>query len=211
MPPIKTLIFDIGGVLLDIHSEKTFDFWAKATGLSLKRLNESVSWDIYYQYETGKLDDFQFYSGINNLLPGKNKISEGEFWYGWKQILGHETPIVDLMESLCETIPIWLLSNTNPRHIRYLATSGKYKFYRFITGAVYSFQTGCRKPDEKIYELTLDKIESSGEKVLYIDDNEENIEGAKNSGINAVIYEGLERLIETLEDFEISMTHPIII
>ena len=67
------------------------------------------------------------------------------------------------------------------------------------------------KPNEKVYELILDKIESSGEKVLYIDDNEENIEGAKNSGMNAVIYEGLERLIETLEDFEISMTHPIII
>ena len=64
---------------------------------------------------------------------------------------------------------------------------------------------------EKIYELILDKIVSSGEKVLYIDDNEENIEGAKNSGMNAVIYEGLERLIETLEDFEISMTHPKII
>ena len=43
---------------------------------------------------------------------------------------------------------------------------------------------------EKIYELILDKIVSSGEKALYIDDNEENIEGAKNSGINAVIYEG---------------------
>ena len=64
---------------------------------------------------------------------------------------------------------------------------------------------------EKIYELILDKIVFSGEKVLYIDDNEENIEGAKNSGMNAVIYEGIERLIETLEDFEISMTHPIII
>ena len=47
--------------------------------------------------------------------------------------------------------------------------------------------------------------------MLYIDDNEENIEGAKKSGMNAVIYEGLERLIKTLEDFEISMTHPIII
>ena len=44
--------------------------------------------------------------------------------------------------------------------------------------------------------------------MLYIDDNEENIEGAKTSGMNAVIYEGLERLIETLEDF---MIHPIII
>ena len=68
-----------------------------------------------------------------------------------------------------------------------------------------------RKPDEKIYKLTLDKIKSSCEKVLFIDDNQENIEGAKNSGMNAVIYEGLKRLIETLEDFEISMTHPKII
>ena len=67
------------------------------------------------------------------------------------------------------------------------------------------------KPDKKVYELILDKIESSGEKVLYIDDNEENIEGAKTSGMNAVIYKGLERLIETLEDFEIFMIHPIII
>ena len=64
---------------------------------------------------------------------------------------------------------------------------------------------------KKIYTLSLDKIESSGEKVLYIDDNEENIEGAKNSGMNAVIYEGLKRLIETLEDFDISMAHSKII
>ena len=98
MQPIKTLIFDIGGVLLDIHPEKIFNFWAKATGLSLKPLHESVSWDIHYQYETGNHNNFQFYSGINNLLPGKNKISEGEFWHGWNLILGYETPVVDLIE-----------------------------------------------------------------------------------------------------------------
>ena len=148
MPPIKTLIFDIGGVLLGIHPEKIFDFWAKVTGLSLKRLHKSVSWDIHYQYETGNRDDFRFYSGINNLLPGENKIYECEFWHGWKLLLGHETPNVDLMESLCETIPILLLPNTNPRHIRYLATSGKYQFYRFITELFIPL-----KPDEKIYGL----------------------------------------------------------
>ena len=78
-------------------------------------------------------------------------------------------------------------------------------------GAIYSHEAGNRKPDEKIYKLTLDKIRSSGEEVLFIDENQENIEGKKNSGMNAVIYEGLEGLIETLEDFEISIAHSKII
>lgn len=211
MPAIKTLIFDIGGVLLDIHPEKTFNYWAKATGVSLKYLHEFVSWDIHYQYETGKCDDFQFYSAFNNLLPGENKISEDEFWHGWRLLLGEETSIVGLMESLCQTIPVWLLSNTNPWHIRFLQSNSQYRLHRFVTGAVYSFDTGYRKPDQEIYELTLNKVKSSGGEVLFIDDNEENVEGAKTSGMNAVRYEGLERLIEALEDFEISMTQPITI
>ena len=114
MPPIKTIIFDIGGVLLNIHPEKTFEFWANITGLSLNKLQKSIPWDLRSLYETGKLDDFQFYSAVNNLLPKDNKISVEDFWYGWKLLLGNETPTVDLLESLYKTIPVWLLSNTNP-------------------------------------------------------------------------------------------------
>ncbi|SVB09305.1 uncharacterized protein METZ01_LOCUS162159, partial [marine metagenome] len=49
MLSIKTIIFDIGGVLLNIHPEKTLNFFENVTELSINQLQESIIWDIYYQ------------------------------------------------------------------------------------------------------------------------------------------------------------------
>ena len=74
MLSIKTIIFDIGGVLINIHPEKTLNFFEDVTEWSINQLQESIIWDIYYQYEIGKLDDSQFYDSINNLFPEDKKI-----------------------------------------------------------------------------------------------------------------------------------------
>ena len=211
MPPIKTIIFDIGGVLLNIHPEKTFKFWANITGLSLNKLQKSIPWDLHSLYETGKLDDFQFYSAVNNLLPKDNKISVEDFWYGWKLLLGNETPAVDLLESLYKTIPVWLLSNTNPWHVGFLQSSNEYRFHQLIKGAIYSYEVGYRKPDMNIYTLTLDRIGISGRNVVFIDDNEDNVSAARTLGMNAVVYEGVQKLIESLEKFKIPINNSVLI
>lgn len=211
MPPIKTIIFDIGGVLLDIHPEKTFEYWSSISGLSLNKLQKSIPWGLHSQYETGKLDDHQFYCAINNFLPEKNKISAEDFWFGWELLLGDESPVVNLLESCYKTIPIWLLSNTNPRHIRFLQSSTEYRFHQFIKGAIYSYEVGYRKPNKDIYTLTLDKIGKSGHEVLFIDDNAANVTSAKMTEMNAVIYEGMDKLIESLEKFKIPIKNSILI
>ena len=72
----------------------------------MNQLKESIFWDIYYQYEIGKLDDSKFYSAINNLFPKDKKISEGNFWHGWKLLLGNQTEVVNLLTNLYRTIPI---------------------------------------------------------------------------------------------------------
>lgn len=211
MPLIKTIIFDIGGVLLNIHPKKTFKFWENITGLSLNKLQESIPWDLHCQYETGKFDDFQFYSAVNKLFPKDNKISVEDFWYGWKLLLGNETPAVDLLESFYKTIPIWLLSNTNPWHVGFLQSSNEYRFHQFIKGAIYSYEVGYRKPDKAVYTLTLERIGVSVPEVLFIDDNEDNVTAAKTLGMNAVIYEGVEKLIESLEKFNIPINNSVLI
>ena len=208
---IKTLIFDIGGVLLNIHPEKTLHFWEDVTGWSINQLQESILWDIYYQYETGELDDAQFYSAINNLFPKDKKISEGNFWHGWKLLLGNQTEVVDLLTTFYRTIPVWLLSNTNPWHVRYLKSCNEYHFHKFITSAIYSYNVGCRKPDNIIYNLTIEKIGISGKEVLFIDDNQENVKAAKETGINAIVYEGIEKLITSLKKFKVPVNNPVLI
>ncbi len=79
MLSIKTIIFDIGGVLINIHPEKTLNFFENITELSINQLQESIIWDIYYQYEIGKLDNPQFYSAINNLFPEEKKFPRETF------------------------------------------------------------------------------------------------------------------------------------
>ena len=204
MLSIKTIIFDIGGVLLNIHPEKTLNFFENVTELSINQLQESIIWDIYYQYEIGELDDSQFYGSINNLFPEDKKISEGDFWHGWKLLLGEQTKVVNLLTTFYERIPIWLLSNTNPWHIQYLKSCSEYHFHKFITGAIYSYDVGYRKPDNIIYNLTMEIIGVSGEEILFIDDDQENIKAANETGINAIVYEGMEKLIATLAKFKIS-------
>ena len=210
MLSIKTIIFDIGGVLINIHPEKTLNFFENITELSINQLQESIIWDIYYQYEIGKLDNPQFYSAINNLFPEEKKISEGDFWRGWKLLLGEQTKVVNLLTNLYETMPIWLLSNTNPWHIQYLESCSEYYFHKFITGAIYSYDVGYRKPDKTIYNLTMEKIGISGEEILFIDDDQGNVKAANEIGINAIVYEGMEKLIASLAKFKISENNYLI-
>jgi|TARA_B100000959_G_scaffold256987_1_gene290696 FMN phosphatase YigB (HAD superfamily) len=210
MLSIKTIIFDIGGVLINIHPEKTLNFFENITELSINQLQESIIWDIYYQYEIGKLDNPQFYSAINNLFPEEKKISEGDFWRGWKLLLGEQTRVVNLLTNLYETMPIWLLSNTNPWHIQYLKSCSEYYFHKFITGAIYSYDVGYRKPDKTIYNLTMEKIGISGEEILFIDDDQGNVKAANEIGINAIVYEGMEKLIASLAKFKISENNYLI-
>ncbi|HJM47340.1 MAG TPA: HAD family phosphatase [Candidatus Marinimicrobia bacterium] len=210
MLSIKTIILDIGGVLINIHPEKTLNFFENITELSINQLQESIIWDIYYQYEIGKLDNPQFYSAINNLFPEEKKISEGDFWRGWKLLLGEQTRVVNLLTNLYETMPIWLLSNTNPWHIQYLKSCSEYYFHKFITGAIYSYDVGYRKPDKTIYNLTMEKIGISGEEILFIDDDQGNVKAANEIGINAIVYEGMEKLIASLAKFKISENNYLI-
>ena len=62
-----------------------------------------------------------------------------------------------------------------------------------------------------IYTLTLDRIGISGRNVVFIDDNEDNVSAARTLGMNAVIYEGEQKLIKSLEKFKIPINNSVLI
>ena len=62
-----------------------------------------------------------------------------------------------------------------------------------------------------IYTLTLDRIGISGRNVVFIDDNEDNVSAARTLGMNAVIYEGVQKLIKSLEKFKIPINNSVLI
>jgi putative hydrolase of the HAD superfamily len=94
---------------------------------------------------------------------------------------------VSLLKDLNKKHDIYLLSNTNSIHIsefKNIMGYEKYEeFYKLFKKVYYSHEIGFRKPNKEAFQLILDENNLNADKVLFIDDSPQHIEGAKNLGI----------------------------
>ena len=199
---IKTIFFDIGGVLLDIHPEKTFQYISDCIDIERSIIENTFPWGAHDEYEKGLLSNREWYLAVKESLPQPCCLKESDFWRGWSLLLGKEKETLNILENLRLKYDIWLLSNTNPKHIQD-EIENKYLFPELVNGAVYSFEVGCRKPSDIIYKIALKKANvTSPEQSLFIDDIYENVQAARNIGINSIHYKSYEELKKDLVSME---------
>jgi|TARA_B110000914_G_scaffold218825_1_gene226620 FMN phosphatase YigB (HAD superfamily) len=185
---IKDIFFDIGNVLIDIHPEDCIQYWADSADLTKGEIIKAFSNDLHNAYEIGKITNNDFFYSFKNALPQPCCLKKSDFWRGWNKLLGKEKHTVEILKLLSLDYNIWLLSNTNPKHINNnLKLSST--FFEFVKGAIYSFEVGVRKPDPTIFENALKLSGSGSSKTLFIDDLIENIQIAKKLGWKAIHYE----------------------
>lgn len=199
---IQHIFFDIGGVLIDIHPDRCIQYWADSADLSLDEIKTAFSDDVHHAYETGKLTDHEFFTAFKEGLPQPCCLKASDFWRGWQKLLGKETAVSDLMKSLSGEYQIWLLSNTNPRHIRN-EIDLRYQFPNYINGAIYSFDASARKPDRAIYDYALKTASAVPSKSLFIDDLKENIHMAQSLGWSGIHYQNINQLTKELNSYDI--------
>ncbi|MBU0528243.1 HAD family phosphatase [bacterium] len=195
---INTIFFDIGGVLLDVHPERTIKQLSTLTNLTEKEIVKAFPMDAHHKYERGEITNSEFYNEVKNSLPVSNNLTEEQFWNTWSLLVGEETEVVKTMNSLTKKYPVWLLSNTNPYHI---LEEERFKLFDKITGGIYSFEVGSRKPEEDIYLKALEIAGTIAEKSLFIDDLIENVEMARSLNINAIHFKSIGDLHEQLGNF----------
>ncbi len=194
---IKTIFFDIGGVLIDINFKRTAQFLADCTDLTVKEIESSFPREAHDNYEKGILSDRDFFLAFKESLPQPCCLKESDFWRAWKLLLGKETEVVKLLRKLKRNYSVWLLSNTNPKHIND-EIEKKYSFPKLVDGAIYSFNVGCRKPEKEIYIKAAHRTNSVPEECLFIDDLSENIESAKRIGFLSIQFKSQKDLLFNL-------------
>ena len=195
---IKTIFFDIGGVLLNIHPERTIKQLGDFTKLSDEEIIAAFPEDAYHRYERGEISDSGFYRAVKNKLPISNNLTEKQFWKAWGLLVGEETEVVKIMNNLTTKYPVWLLSNTNPYH---MLKEERFKLFDKITGGIYSFEVGSRKPEAEIYFKALEIADVTAEKSLFIDDLIENVEMARSLNMNAIHFKSIGDLQKQLDNF----------
>ena len=194
---IKTIFFDIGGVLIDIHPERTYQYLSDSADVEVSMVKESFPWDAHDQYERGIMNNEDWFITYKESLPQPCCLKRSDFWNAWKLLLGEEKNTVNILEALNKQYSIWLLSNTNPKHIQD-EIEKRYLFPSLVNGAVYSFDVGLRKPEKEIYEIAMQRANANPQECLFIDDLLENIQAAKQIGIEGIHFISSEQLKQEL-------------
>jgi len=185
----KNIIFDLGGVLIDLHEQKTIDCFggANISAFYSKKLNPAFI-SLAHSFEKGEISSDQFRNGVSNLF--RLKISKAKFVMCWNAMIGDmPTYRIEMLLELREKYNIFVLSNTNEIHQKYF-TKQDYWEPALFDGVYFSHELGMRKPEKEIFELVLEENNLVPEETYYVDDNADNIEAANNLGIFGSYAEG---------------------
>ncbi len=186
---IKNIIFDLGGVILDIDETVVYKELEKM-GIKTSELAHSKEFiEIMSKFDTGIYTAPTFRKRMKALI-GQEKMTDEKFDSIWNaMLLDIPRERVEAIEKVKKHYKIFLMSNTNVIHydlyVRDLQLRFGYnEFDELFDKSYFSFAEHLEKPDPRFFELILDHESLLPEETLFIDDTEKNINIAKSLGIN---------------------------
>jgi len=187
---IKNIIFDLGGVLLNINPLLSLLELEKISGISQEELTvKLISEQIFIKFETGRLDSAQFRSELCRII--NTSVSDSEVDRIWnKLILDIPLHRVNLLKELRNNYKVYMLSNTNIIHFdhytRELAETLGINLADLFDRIYVSHEIGIHKPDARIYTYVLENAKINASETVFIDDSLANIEAAERLGIAGI-------------------------
>jgi HAD superfamily hydrolase (TIGR01509 family) len=183
---IRALIFDLGGVLIEVRMEDVPQQWAEATGADAADVERVYRSDTEYRrLERGEITFQQYHRHIVDRIG--RPMSYEQFADGWCDVFGPVLPGVEAMlESLDGSLRLVCLSNTNVVHTEVWRAKYRDLIGRFEHVFV-SHDMGARKPEPACYRQVLDYLALPPRHVAFIDDKPENVDAAAALGMRGIV------------------------
>jgi FMN phosphatase YigB (HAD superfamily) len=190
-PSVKNLVFDLGGVILDLSVDHTLESFSQLFKLDKQVVKSLYHSDVRFAlYEKGELSDDQFRTFVRERFA--SSASDEEIDASWNAMLhGIPPDKLEMLTRLMKSYKVLLLSNTNNIHLQYInevimPQFGHSSLDPFFHRTYYSHLMRMRKPDAEIFQKVLNDNDLIAAETLFLDDNEMNITGAKSVGIKTV-------------------------
>jgi len=191
------IIFDIGNVLVNLDVERAFKRLAK----NINPLTAMLIWAKKDEFlkeirkeqdllETGRMTIHQFYSRLKGKIG--LKIDFELFEEAWCDMFDLNQEVIDFARELSENHNIFFASNTNESHIKFLQKS--YPEIFFVKGMGLSYELESLKPKKEFFNKLLEKFELTPDSCLFIDDLQKNVDGARDLGIQSILFKDLDQL-----------------
>lgn len=207
MKSIKNLIFDFGNVLFDIDLPRIDRQLQQFAGAQYAAARDRLLRDrIFDLYETGGLSTFDFLEAVRLAVHPPLQAEQVEM--AWNSIfIGMPAPRFEMLLRLRQQYKVFLLSNINELHERWIADymlrEHGIRDYesRYFDGVYFSHLLRLRKPNREIYEYVLSDAELVPEETVFFDDMEINVLAAKQVGIHGVWHEPGSDILERMHTF----------
>ena len=196
---INALLFDLGGVLVDIDFSRVLHSWSHSSRLPLPEITRRFSMDEpYRQHEMGEITASDYFAHLRQLL--ELEATDNEIERGWNDLfVGEIAATIDCIASAQTNFPCYLFSNTNPTHQAFWTSSFPAALDPFQQIFV-SSEMGLRKPDRAAFEAIAAATGFRLDEILFFDDTEENVIGARLAGMPAI-------LVNSHADVETALTN----
>ena len=202
---IKTIIFDLGGVLIDWSPEYLYLDIFEGDRVKMNAFFEQVctmDWnenqDAGYPLSKATEDRIALFPEYETLI---------KIYYGrWEEMLGEAiVGSVQILKKLIDEPRFRVVALTNWSAETFPVALKRFDFLHWFEGIIVSGTEKTRKPFPEIYQITLDRFNIAPSETLFIDDNLRNIKGAEAIGINGIHFSTPEKLIIDLNNFKIKL------
>ena len=205
MRKINTVIFDLGGVLIDWSPEYVYlkEFRGDREKMDWF-LNTICAWDWNVNQDAG----YPLAKATEEriaLFPEYEELIK--MYYGrWEEMLGftHDDTL-EILQSLVQNPEYRVLALTNWSGETWPKAIAKFPWLQWFEGILVSGDEGMRKPYKEIYELMLSRYRINSKHAVFIDDSAANIEGCEAVGITGIHFKNAAQLKEDLQKLKVSL------
>jgi epoxide hydrolase-like predicted phosphatase len=189
--PIKNIIFDLGGVFLNIDFQLTNQAFIDLGVIQFNEMfTQHFSNPLFELLETGKINEEEFYTAFRK--ESKTNLNNEQIKQAWNALLlDFPKERIDWLKSISKKYRIFLFSNTNQIH--YDSFIEKFEmqhpgenFDSLFIKAYYSQNLGLRKPYPESFQAILDEQGLQANETLFIDDTIKNVEAAQELGLQTI-------------------------
>lgn len=202
---IENIIFDFGGVILDIDPQLTINELIKLGYHSKEKLNSKDFYlNVIRKFERGIYTPEIFRDKLRDYL--QLELTDQQVDDAWNALL-FDIPRerIEVIEKVKKNYPIFLLSNSNEIHydlyVRDLQLRFGYReFDELFNKSYFSFDLHMCKPDPDVYSFVIYQEHLNPAHTLFVDDREENLEGARKVGLRTYLLTEPERIRDIFDE-----------
>jgi putative hydrolase of the HAD superfamily len=195
---VKAVIFDAGNVVVKFDIHRALELFVP---LCRARVPEVVAFftssEADRAFVEGRISIEEFFAAAERVLGFDMTVDA--FARIYNDIFSPQEAVERIIRSLKGRYTLALLSNTNALHFPFLLE--RYPIMRLFDYRILSYEEKCQKPQYELFQRTIHRIGVAPQQAVFIDDIEENVVGAAQLGIRAILFTTPEELIEKLAKY----------